>query len=355
MLTSEPRVAASGQPFEQMALDTLKQERGLFRPLDIRSLELDQTSGRTLISLGWQGRESRFWLEVKARTAPKVVQEAFWKLKGLTDEERRAFLLVVPYITTSIREMVERERVSCIDLNGNYLIQSPGLLAIRLDRKNRFPESASIKKIFSGNSSQVGRLFLTEKRTYESVSEVYGAIGRLGGGLSLSAISKVLQGLQDELMIEKSSKRIALLQPEKLLSRLQAEYVPPKPLAQLKLKIPGKGKELLKTIATKLSRTTWMLSGESSVEKFAATTTPSILRVYSVQAGALEKFEDSRFYNVVFEGTAEPYVYFGRELSSKDKVCWASRLQTYFELARMDKRERELAEAIRDEILKEFK
>jgi hypothetical protein len=265
--------------------------------------------------------------------------------------------------------MVEAEGVNCLDVNGNYLIQNPEFLAIRLDRKNRFPESATIKKIFSGNSSQVGRFFLTEKRAYKSVGEIFEAINRSTGGLSLSAVSKVLSGLADELIIEKSADRIVLLQPEKLLDRLREGYVPPKNLATLKLKIPGTSEEVLKTLAGELTRegNIWMLSGESSAGYYASTTPPAVLRAYSFQAGNLPQYEatrffkdkrseleNTRFFNVVLEGRTEPYIFFDRQIA-KNKVCWASRLQTYLELSQMDKREREIAESIREDILQRLR
>jgi hypothetical protein len=98
-----------------------------------------------------------------------------------------------------------------------------------------------------------------------------------------------------------------------------------------------------------------MLSGETSAGEYTMTTAPAVLRAYATQsAGSLAKFEDSRFPNVILTDITEPSIYFGRKLSTKSKVCSASRLQTYLELSHMDKRERELAQSIRDEILKEF-
>lgn len=285
------------------------------------------------------------------------------------EDERRSFLLIVPFITDSIRTMVEQEKVSCIDLSGNYLIQSTELLAIRLDRKNRFPESAPIKKIFSGNSSQVGRLFLREQRIFESVGEIFDEINRSTAGLSLSAVSKVLSGMAEEMIIEKSPDRIVLLQPEKLLDRLREGYTPAKTLASLKLKIPGTPDEILKTMARELGKkeNIWMLSGESSASYYASTTPPAVFRAYSFQSGSLPQYEvtrffsddraeleNDRFYNVVLEGRTEPFIFFDRQ-TARNKVCWASRLQTYLELSNLDKREREIAESIREGILKEFK
>ena len=84
----------------------------------------------------------------------------------------------------------------------------------------------------------MGRLLLARRVRYGSVNEIARAIQMLGGGLSLSAVSKVLKGLEEELIIEKSCAGIALLQPEKLLQKLGENYRPPKIFETLKLKIP---------------------------------------------------------------------------------------------------------------------
>jgi hypothetical protein len=342
--------------FGRLVFNAFEKEKALFFPLEIRAFQRNTSNKRggypSTVTLAWQGQEIRFQIEIKSRTAPKIVQEAFWKLRNLPDVKRNNFLVVVPYITPTIREMAERETVSCIDLSGNFLIQNPKFIAIRMDQRNRFPESAVIKRIFSGNSSQVGRLFLSEKRSYGSVNEIFEAITNLGGSLSLSAVSKVLSGLQDELIIEKENRRITLLQPKKLLDRLQTEYATPKSLVQLKLKIPGKNEGILKTLASLLAGRAWTVSGECSAEKYTMTTPPSILRVYAAEISGLQKYEDDRFCNVILERAVEPYIYFDRQFSEKDKLYWASRLQTYLELARMDKRERETAELMRADILK---
>ena len=364
MLTTERPTTLDARSFEQLVFDIFEREKDLYSPLEIRGAKRSPANRNNLdgtVRIAWQGREVEFQIAIKARTAPKTVQEALWKLKTLPLTLRNTFLLVVPYITPRIQEMTELEGVSCLDVNGNYIIRSPKFLAIRLDRKNQHPESAPIKKVFSGNSSQVGRLLLCKNRIFSSVNEVFEAIKSAGTSLSLSTISKVLSSLEEELIIEKSTEksanRIALIQPEKLLDRLQSGYVPPKPLVTLKLKIPGSSEQVIEKLATELSGTIWMFSGESSASQYTMTTAPSILRAYAFQAGDLSgyrQYEDNRFFNVILESTTEPYIYFDRQTSPKNKRSWASRLQTYLELARLDKRERELAESIREDILKEF-
>jgi hypothetical protein len=222
--------------FEKLAFDTFNKEQGLFAPLEIQKAKKGapgRAGSSGSVQIAWHGRAVKFLVQLKSRTAPNIVQEAFWSLNKIAAKDRENFLLVVPFITPRIREMSEEAGVSCIDLSGNYFIQRREFLAVRLDHKNRFPESTPIKKIFTGASSQVGRLFLTEKRVYTSVNEVHEAIGQLGGALSLSAVSKVLKGLADELLIEKSSRRIVLLQAERLLDRLQTAYIPPNTLSTL--------------------------------------------------------------------------------------------------------------------------
>ncbi len=375
LLQENTRSTLTPGEFEDLVFDTLERDKTLYAPLEIRGVQRRYSSDKTVpngtVRIAWQGKEIEFQVEVKSRTAPKIVQEAFWKLRSWPLERRKSFLLVVPYLSETIREMVEIERVNCLDLNGNYFIQNPELLAIRLDRKNRFPESTPIKKVFSGNSALVGRLLLREKRIFTSVSELFKAIntdsGDSGAQLSLSAISKILSKMVDELIIEKTTNRIALIQPEKLLNCLQEGYNQPKALNLLKLKIPGTPDEVLKTISKALNQNTWMVSGESSANRYAVTTPATILRIYSLKTRTtpdLTQYEDSRFFNVVIEKKTDAPLFFDRVTSSResnsknssknsnDQTYWASRLQTYLELSKLDKREREIAETIRADILK---
>ncbi|MBI3540611.1 MAG: hypothetical protein HY073_00440, partial [Deltaproteobacteria bacterium] len=114
--------------------------------------------------------------DVKTRTSPKLISEGLWQLKNYQGKRKQNLLLIVPFLSKTIVEMLEREGLSGIDLNGNYLLQSPEMTAIRLDRENQFRESQPIKKIFSGNSSLVARLFLSSKKSFNSVNEIYSAI-----------------------------------------------------------------------------------------------------------------------------------------------------------------------------------
>jgi hypothetical protein len=346
---------------EREVLDRLTSRKDLYAPLEIRSIKPEAGSADrgidARITLAWRGRIVPFSVEIKARTAPKLISEAIWRLKSYAGSRKENLLLVVPFLSKAIIELLEREKMNGLDLNGNYLIQTADMVAIRLDRKNEFTESQSIKKIFSGSSSLVGRLFLSEKKRFESVNEVCAAIQKLGGSLSLSAVSKVLKGLEDEMIIERGSKGISLLQPEKLLRQLEEGYRPPKILASAKLKIsidagvpyrfgePG----FFKTF----DASKWVLSGETSAFRYTLQADVGISKIYITDLEPYLKDQDERFFNVLAQKTEESFPFF--DAQPKGEIRYSSPVQCYLELSKLDKREKEIAEPIREEILKKFK
>lgn len=346
---------------EREVIDRLLSRKDVYAPFEITSVEREVLiGGRRLdarITLSWRGRAVKFLVEIKARTAPRLVTDAVLQLKNLAGDRKENLLIVVPFLSKTIVEILEREGMSGLDLNGNYLIQTPEMAAIRLDRENQFTESQSIKKIFSGSSSLVGRLFLSAKRRFESVNEVCAAIQKLGGSLSLSAVSKVLKGLEDEMIIEKGSAGIALLQPEKLLQKLAEGYRSPKIQGSAKLRLPAEAgvpyrfgePGFFETFAG----SQWILSGESSARRYSLTADTAVSKIYIADYQPFLKYQDERFYNVLAQKTEEPFPFFDAQ---QDRAMrWASPVQCYLELSRLDKREKEIAETVREEILKKFR
>ncbi len=332
---------------ENQIISRLGRQKGLYSPLEVLSIkETKKSEPSVKVAIAWQSRRVEFRAVVKARTAPKLVREGLIRLRSYANKKKS--LLIVPYLSKAILEMLENEGVSGLDLSGNYWIRSPEIVAIRLDQKNQYRESQPIKKIFSGNSSLVGRLFLSSKRRFDSVNEVWKVIKNLGGNLSLSATSKVLSGMEEELMIEKDRKGILLLQPDKLLQRLEEDYRPPKVTETVRLKIP----EGLKWFA-KLSSKPWVLSGESSAECYAVTTPSEISTIYTNDFGPFETYKEERFYNIVLKKTDDSFPYF--DVREKRGIRWSSPVQCYLELSRLDKREQELATSVRKAILENLK
>lgn len=341
---------------EAEIVTTLESGKDLFAPLKIVSIERQPALAATAayrpdarITLALQERTVDFLVEVKTRTAPGIVAESLWRIKNAPAVPGGNYLLLVPYLTPTIVEMLNRGKLSGLDLNGNYLIQALDLLAVRLDRKNRFPESQPIKNVYAGASSLVGRLLLARGGRFGSVNEIARIIQTLGGGLSLSAVSKVLKGLGEELIIEKNRAGIALLQPEKLLQKLGENYRPPKILETLKLKLPDMNSFAGLKGPDGLDLRGWVVSGESSARRYAVMADSAATTVYVTDLGSLWKWQDEKFYNIVAQRTNDLFPFF--DAREDGGLRWASPVQCWLELSRLDKREREIADTVRKAIL----
>ncbi|MFH1263164.1 MAG: hypothetical protein V1495_06955 [Pseudomonadota bacterium] len=340
----------------------LRDKADLFEPLKITILEVEPRDNRSRrldarVQLTWNNKTRDFVAEMKATSAPKVVQEGIRALKQATsaDENR---LVVVPYLSWANADVIRSEGVSALDLNGNYYIQTPDLVAIRLDQPNQYKQAQPIKAAYSGNSSMVGRLFLMENKTYGSVQEVFRAIETLGGRggakpIVMSTVSKVLKRLEEDLIIEKSRKKIRLLQAGKLLDNLRDSYKPPTLTDnELNLRLP-EGKKPWGLGFTGI----YAFTGESSVQMYATTTEPQVYSMYVadipylLRRSDIRKYEDARFPNLILKETRDAFVYFRDERSDS---AWASAVQTYLELSQLGKREKEIAEDVRKGILEPF-
>lgn len=87
--------------------------------------------------------------------------------------------------------MLREGRLSALDLSGNYMIQTPDLVAVRLDQPNAYPSSRDIQQVFANDTSEVARLLLlAPTRTFHSVTEVYEVCRQRGGTISLPTVSR---------------------------------------------------------------------------------------------------------------------------------------------------------------------
>ena len=92
----------------------------------------------------------------------------------------------------------------------------------------------------------------------------------------------------------------------------------------------------------------WVWGASSSAERYATTTPAQEDEVYVRELpldNEIDAYKDARFYNCILHESREDFVYFGHEKR------WASAVQTYLELANGDKREREIAQHIKQRIL----
>ena len=264
-------------------------------------------------------------------------------------------MVFVPYLSEEQLSQLEREGVSGLDLCGNGLILAPGeMLLYRTGRPNLYPQSGPIKNVFRGASSLIARVFLL-RPTYRAVGEIREEIERLGGAVALSTVSKVLAGLEEELIVGRQSGEIRLLQPEKLLQRLVENYRPP----EITRRFIGKSR--VSPEALLLGQAGWAaendlslcFTGVSSVRFYATMAQEETRSVYCCDIASLLKHlgpdvqEQERFPNLELLQINSDVVYFDRRLAA-----WASPLQTYLELATGGKREQETAEDVKALILR---
>lgn len=350
-----------GSLLEQDVIELLAKEKSLYAPLNVNFKEFrpgidSNYRSDARVTVDWMAKTVGFQAEITTRSAPKMVLDKVLRIKGaLTSKnDTQNLLVIVPHLSKSVVEILKQERLSGLDLNGNYFIQTQKMLAVRLDKRNRYRESQLIRKVFSGNSSMVARLFLAGQRKFASVRDVYNGIRELGGKLSYSAVSKVLTRLQEELVIGTSPEGVVLLQADKLLRRLREGYRPPRVTRQVTLKLPGEGRGAVRALSNLINRGgRWVLSGESSLERYAVTTPAMVYTAYVDNPGSVEQYTEKRFYNVVVKQVRDPFPFFNARC--EDDIWWSSDVQCYLELSGMDKRERELAESVEDGILRQYK
>jgi len=335
--------------FNVLAKEKLLLNRDIYAPLEI--IEISNFPNYQ-IRLSYLNKSFTFKVFIKSRNSPSLIKPLLYKIKEEPQNPEMIPAVLVTYLNKDVTELLNQFGISGFDLNGNYLIISERLTAIRLDRKNEYSESSTIKNIYAGNSSILSRYLLATSKTFTGLNELYGELILAGGSLALSTVSKITGKLEDDLIISKKAG-ITLLQPAKLLFNLKENYSRPKPDLTYKLKLPA---DILqaRTILTDIFGTGWMLSGESAAGFFTTTTPPILSKVYTnsfPKKSILNKYAENRFYNYSVEFLNERYNYIFFDSSNNIP----SKIQTYLDLITGDKRSIEIAMDIEKEILDELK
>ncbi|MFA5646654.1 MAG: hypothetical protein WDA18_09965 [Candidatus Ratteibacteria bacterium] len=317
------------------------------------------------IELSWEKEKIRFAVEIKARSTPKVFQNALNQIKRIDLPKNIFPMLIFPYLGEGQLEQLEKEKVSGIDLCGNGIIVVPEkLLIVRSGAKNRFPTYSPIRNIYQKNSSMATRIFFV-KSQFKTVKEIHNNINACNllveqwnvKPMSLSTVSKVLSALEEDLIISRVDG-IRLLQKDTLLDKLSQNYdVAPKNQKRVRLKVPASGgslNNLLVRYSTELNLPI-VATGKSSVNQYAVMQKDNTLSVYCPRIDRLlERLGGSqtdRFPNLEIVETETEFFYF--DSRKKKEFFWASPVQTYLELITGDKRDRETAEQVRDFILRD--
>lgn len=310
-----------------------------------------------VVEAAWSGRRYRFALEYKSRSTPKVFTETLAKLRASSLPPKTYPMLMAPYLSPDQLAILEESRVSGIDLCGNGVLVAPGEVCIvRTGQPNRFPQSAPIKNVYRGKSSIVPRAFLA-RPSFPTISGIKDEIGARAGNVALSTVSKVVSALEEDLIVGRKSGEIRLLQPEKLVEKLAANYDPPRITARFE----GECDLDLRTLADRLGKATdlrYGLTGASSCRRYAVMAREDRVVFYcsdldrALKALGTQVRETSRFASLELVETLDDVVYFDPRM--EDNTPWAPPIQVYLELMAGDKRDRETAASVQEALLGEL-
>jgi hypothetical protein len=135
-------------------------------------------------------------------------------------------LIVAPYIGKRQAQILATEGISWLDLCGNMRVELPGRAYIeRTGNKNRYPDTAPIKKIFQGISALVSRALLLKPEGFRSQYEIADFINGRNANISASTVSRVLKSLEEELLVRKTASAISIIDPNRLLDSLARGYI----------------------------------------------------------------------------------------------------------------------------------
>ena len=358
-------------------LDLLNAGEICLSPVTLAMREISAQMGDTrydaIVDAAWDDGKAAFAIECKRLGTPKefagaILQIQSWKLpKGMFP------MLLLPYLKPEQLDELDQLGISGVDLCGNGVITIPGRLKVfRTGQPNRFKSSATIKNVYRGKTSLVARIF-AEQSSFASLQSLREAIverdllsaSGLTKPIGLSTVSKALKTLEQDLIIAREDGgTIRLLQRDQLLDKLQRNDEPLETQESIKLKVKTEDLREWVRFYTNASGALAVVSGLGSTSQYAVMQRAEIYQLYTpdpsglatrmrVRGGANEVAaeETDRFENVVLVKSKRPVDYFDVRIGKQ--LPWASPLQTWLELMRGDKRDRETANQIREFLLKD--
>jgi len=312
-----------------------------------------------IIEVVRQGRTYRFVAELKRDAKPLTLKLAIEQVRQAARESGQGRpMIVAPYFSREKLDQLIAAGISAIDFSGNAAIDVPGeFFFYKTGNPNLYPDSAPIRSAYQGDGSLVARVLLLE-RQFQTVGDVLASIKRRGGSLTMGTVSKALQRLESDLAIERPSRSIVrVLQPTVLLDGLLGAYQPPKVQGVWTGKVALPAPELLARLQGIASDGGLVRTGESSAGQYAVWAGEPIVACYCRETptallnrlGA-EANETLAFPNLRLIQTEDQRVYF----DARPNLI-ASPIQAWLEMASGDKRQKEVAEQIRNGIVIETK
>jgi hypothetical protein len=209
-------------------LEQFRQGAEKYAPLEIKSIVSGDNNAESIIKFCIaNGPCFKALAEVISAATPKNIS-LFTNplLKRTFNDKEEILLLIVPYMGAEQTKILQKAGISWMDLCGNMMIKVGNKIYIECTgKKNMFPDTSPIKKIFEGTSSLVSRALLLKKEPFRSLYEVVDFINQRNGVITLSTVSKVLSSLEEGLFITKTEAGISVTNREKLLDSILEGYV----------------------------------------------------------------------------------------------------------------------------------
>lgn len=305
-----------------------------------------------IMVLRWGENSERFLVQITRDSTPLMVERARQRLEETPKSDLSMHpLIVAPYLSPEVLDQLIAAGISGLDLSGNYAIVIPGRwLVIERGHPNLYPNSRPIKKVYTGRSGLVGRVFLAQPQ-YVQLSHVREAILKRGGEISLGTVSKVVKAMEEDIILTREPT-LRLLQPERLLNRLAENYQPP----AVHESYQGWSDDHPRLL-DQLNKVT----GEIGIRMVGCNASSYVigpkphdeLTVYVSELGPwielLPIEPDPRYCNVRILETYSIDPYFDPELV--EGVPWCSRLQTYLRLINGGERDQRVAEQLIEDVL----
>ncbi|MCE9556893.1 MAG: hypothetical protein K8T91_26395 [Planctomycetes bacterium] len=329
-----------------------------FPPLRLRLCKAQSPPARAdaVVETEWEGKTLKFLAEFKSRSSPLVFRDAIRAAQDYVAETSDYFpMIVVPYLRSKQLEELQQLKVSGLDLSGNGIVIIPNnLLVYRTGNPNQFPESATTKYAYRGTTSLVARAFLC-RASYEALAQIEEEIRKRGANVAISTISKAIKRMEQDLVVERRAEGFYVLQPDEILQNLARSYQPPKirrkvtcatdvPLGELAAQAPS---DVQLALCGRSSIAAYAVMGRDDRPCFFTSNIDLLLEAW---AGRVQ--ETSRFATIEVQETLDPLVYF--DLRPQQGLPYASPIQVFLECAVGDKRERETAQQVRADIVREL-
>ncbi len=267
-------------------------------------------------------------------------------------------MVIVPYLSSARLEELQAAEVSGLDLCGNGVIVVPGrMLIFRTGQPNRYPQSAKLRNVYRGKNSLVARAFLIRPQ-FVQVKDIVGLLAERGGGVAFSTVSKVIQRLEEGLIVSREAGPIRVIQPDTLMDNLAANYEPPTIVGRFRGKCDLPREELCRRLGAeaRAKGAKLILTGAASAERSAVFAGEPVVSFYCTSTPAnllsdagIDAKETDRFANIELLRTNDARVYF--DARGENGVPFASPIQTWLELASGDKRQKDAADQARRGIL----